>query len=117
MNGPPNQISHRMVICLTISPPFPVTPPSRDATDAAPGFFSNIFQNFKLSSAAMKSQLKTLKVLDILRLKTYLLLPASDHLDLNMSEVPWFRVLVSPRCVPVSDSSIYSKSCLEIRSS
>jgi len=35
-----------------MSPPLPVTPPSRDIAEAEPGFFSNIFQNLRLSSAA-----------------------------------------------------------------
>ena len=43
---------HRMVICLTMSPPLLVTPPSLELIDAVPGFFSKIFQNFRLSSAA-----------------------------------------------------------------
>ena len=43
---------YRIVICLTISPPLPVTPPSRDNAEADPGFLSNIFQNLRLSSAA-----------------------------------------------------------------
>lgn len=49
----PNSTPHRIVICLTMSPPLPVTPPSRDDADGVPGFFSKIFQNFKLSSAAI----------------------------------------------------------------
>ena len=44
---------HRMVMCLDISPPLPVTPPSRAPADAVPAFFSKIFQNFRLSSAAV----------------------------------------------------------------
>ena len=44
---------YRMVIFWTISPPLPVTPPSLEDTGADPGFFSKIFQNFKLSSAAI----------------------------------------------------------------
>lgn len=49
---PSTKKSYRMVICLTISPPLPVMPPSLELIDAVPGFFSKIFQNFKLSSAA-----------------------------------------------------------------
>jgi hypothetical protein len=41
-----------MVICLAISPPFLLTPPSR-AEEVGPVFFSKSFQNFKLSSAAI----------------------------------------------------------------
>lgn len=41
----------RMVICLAISPPFLLTPPSR-TLEVGPAFFSKSFQNFKLSSAA-----------------------------------------------------------------
>ena len=44
--------THRMVICLTMSPPLPVMPPSLELTEAVPGFFSKTFQNFRLSSAA-----------------------------------------------------------------
>lgn len=47
---------HRIVICLTISPPLLVTPASRDPADVDPGFFSKIFQNFRLSSAATPCQ-------------------------------------------------------------
>lgn len=43
---------YRIVICFLMSPPLPVTPPSLEETDVVPGFFSKIFQNFKLSSAA-----------------------------------------------------------------
>jgi hypothetical protein len=39
-----------MVICLTMSA-FPEAPPAPTA-ELDPGFFSKIFQNFKLSSAA-----------------------------------------------------------------
>ena len=35
-----------------MSPPLLVTPPSLELIDAAPGFFSKIFQNLRLSSAA-----------------------------------------------------------------
>jgi len=44
--------AYRIVICLTISPPLPVTPPSLEIAEAEPGFFSKIFQNLRLSSAA-----------------------------------------------------------------
>lgn len=44
--------AYRIVNCFTMSPPLPVTPPSLDIADAAPGFFSKIFQNLRLSSAA-----------------------------------------------------------------
>ena len=43
---------HRMVNCLTMSPSLPVIPPSLDRAEAEPGFFSKIFQNLRLSSAA-----------------------------------------------------------------
>ena len=45
-------MAYRIVICFTMSPPLPVTPPSLDVADAEPGFFSKIFQNLRLSSAA-----------------------------------------------------------------
>ena len=47
---------HRIVICLTISPPLPVTPPSLVLAETDPAFFSKIFQNLRLSSAAISSQ-------------------------------------------------------------
>jgi len=40
-----------MVICFTMSA-LPAAPPAL-AAELAPGFFSKIFQNFKLSSAAI----------------------------------------------------------------
>ena len=44
---------HRIVICFTMSPPLPVTPPSLEVADTDPGFFSKSFQNLRLSSAAI----------------------------------------------------------------
>lgn len=44
---------YRIVICFAMSPPLPVTPPSLDIAEADPGFFSKIFQNLRLSSAAV----------------------------------------------------------------
>jgi hypothetical protein len=49
-----NTTVYRIVTCLMMSAPFPVTPPSRDDAEYEPGFRSKSFQNFKLSSAAEK---------------------------------------------------------------
>lgn len=69
--------SYRIVICFAISPPFPVTPPSRDVADVDPGFFSKSFQNFKLSSAAMFISVNV--GIELESKRAYLLLPASVH--------------------------------------
>lgn len=72
-----NKPYYRIVICFAISPPLPVTPPSRDVADVDPGFFSKSFQNFKLSSAA-KFPLAKVDVNSKSK-RAYLQSPASGH--------------------------------------
>ena len=73
-------LAYRIVICFTMSPPLPVTPPSLDVADAEPGFFSKIFQNLRLSSAARTNvSLDTIEYVEAISL--YLLWQAFDHLD------------------------------------
>ena len=70
--------AYRIVICFAMSPPLPVTPPSLDIADAEPGFFSNIFQNLRLSSAARTTvSLVLTRVSQIF--VTHLLLQAFGH--------------------------------------
>lgn len=46
---------YRIVICLTMAALLDA--PDPDSGEVAPGFFSNSFQNFKLSSAAVRHTL------------------------------------------------------------
>ena len=106
--------SHRIVICLTMSPPLPVIPPSLEIADADPGFFSKIFQNLRLSSAAVC-------IVSIARIGwedycIYLRSLASDHRDSSSCVVLWFHELESQRCVRESGSSRCLANCLESHS-
>src|ERR1700744_1926234 len=99
-----------MVICFAIAQPLP-TPPSLDAEALTPALRSKIFQNFRLSSAAVEDV-----SLDRLESEesqsTYPPLPASARRGLDSCEALGSRVLEFPHCEPGSDNSRYSRNCL-----
>lgn len=108
----PRTLFYLMVICLAIVLPFPLMPPSRASEDPDPGFFSKIFQNLRLSSAAVR-QVSTRCAHTFI--KSYLLLRASGRPDSDSCEAPLFHEPGSQRFVPMLDSSKCSRNYLESR--
>lgn len=69
---------YRIVICLTMAALLDA--PDPDSGEVAPGFFSNSFQNFKLSSAAVRHTLAFFLFFSSARpVLTYQLSPAFVH--------------------------------------